>query len=219
MRSTTLILAAAGACLAGGRVAAQNSRPMAAYVQAGASSGQSETGALVGGRLARDLSRFLAVEAGVMHLDRGPGVSGFRAEASVMLGVLPSDRRVAPYLTLGGGLYRAAFDLSHARFDPRGPAGGASAQPGATPGTGLLIWVDSLLPDFYAQRLAETVTAPAPLSGTRVFTDPALSFGGGIRLHLGSRGFFRPEARALRVTHDGATQTLGLFTFELGYRF
>ena len=55
--------------------------------------------------------------------------------------------------------------------------------------------------------------------GTRTFTDPALTVGGGVRLDLGSHLSVRPDARALVVIGGGDTYTVGMFSFNIGYRF
>jgi hypothetical protein len=61
-----------------------------------------------------------------------------------------------------------------------------------------------------------------PVGGTwdtRSFTDPAMSFGGGVRFHVTERVMVRPDVRALLVFADGDTHTLGVFGVQLGYRF
>jgi hypothetical protein len=54
---------------------------------------------------------------------------------------------------------------------------------------------------------------------TRSFTDPAVSFGGGLRFNVNEHLMLRPDARALVVFAAGETHTLGVFGIQLGYRF
>jgi hypothetical protein len=43
--------------------------------------------------------------------------------------------------------------------------------------------------------------------------------GGGVRWDVSARLFVVPEVRALLVTGDGDTLSLGVFTLNVGYRF
>lgn len=213
----TSLIVALGA--AGARAQGTPGGNTAVYLQAGAGSAEEGTGALAGGVVLQQVTRRLAVELSAAHLDRGPGISATPVGASLLFHVLPGERRLSPYVAAGAGLYRASFDLSHARFDPRGPAMGPMVIPGGAPNSGVIVWVDGVLPDFYSDRLAAALMPAEPLQGSRAFTDPALVLGGGIRLALATRGELRADARAVSVRRGGESDTLGVFTLQLGFRF
>jgi hypothetical protein len=126
-----------------------------------------------------------------------------------------------PYLTLGGGLYRASFDMGYSRFNT---ASGSDVGPGMMGvyrmGSGYGMGTGQefgQMPMFYASRLG--MRGQDQPFGRESFTDPAVSLGGGIRIDLGSRLSLRPDARALVVASSGESYTVGVFTINLGYRF
>lgn len=195
----------------------------AVYMQAGYSSGSSGMGGgALGGMLVRDVTSRLSVEASASYLGHGMGSNGLAASAALLVHLRPTHEKAVPYLVAGGGLYRASFDMGNGRFSgPMNMGGsmmdgfemmGVDATPPGTP------WNYGQMPHFYGRRLADTGTQ-GPYHGDRSFTDPAINLGGGIRIDLGSRLFLRPDARALVVTSSGETNTVGVFTVNLGYRF
>lgn len=74
------------------------------------------------------------------------------------------------------------------------------------------------MPMFYARRMG---TISVPFSGwhMRSFTDPALSFGGGVNVDLPRGMYVRPDLRMLTVFGGGETITVTSATFSFGYRF
>lgn len=194
----------------------------AIYMQAGYSSGSGDMGgATLGGVFVRGLTSRLAVEASAAYLG-GMGSNGLSASAALLVHLRPTHEKAVPYLVAGGGLYRASFDMGNRRFNGPMNMGGSMMDgfgmmgvvepPAGTP------WSYGQMPHFYGRRLANTGTQE-PYYGDRSFTDPAISLGGGIRIDVGSRLFLRPDARALVVTSSGDTNTVGVFTVNLGYRF
>jgi len=195
----------------------------ALYMQAGYSSGSWEMGgAALGGLLVRDLGSRWAVEASAAYLGHGMGSNGLSASAALLFNLRPSGEKAVPYLAAGGGLYRASFDMGDGRFsgpmDMRGSMMDGFGMMGLGPVPGAT-WNYGQMPHFYGRRLANGTSAQMPYSGDRSFTDPAVSLGGGIRIDVGSRLYLRPDARALVVTSGGDTNTMGVFTLNLGYRF
>ena len=196
----------------------------AVYMQAGYSSGSSDMGgAAIGGMVVHDLTRRLSVEASAAYLGHGMGSSGLGASAALLVHLRPNGEKAVPYLVAGGGLYRASFDMGNGRFSgPMNMGGsmmsgfgrmGVDSMPAATS------WNYGQMPHIYGRRLANGAAGQEPFYGHRSFTDPAISLGGGIRIDLGSRLYLRPDARALVVTSSGDTNTVGVFTVNLGYRF
>jgi hypothetical protein len=55
--------------------------------------------------------------------------------------------------------------------------------------------------------------------GTRTFTDPAVSFGGGVRINVARHLEVRPDARAIVVLDGANSHTVGIFVVNIGYRF
>ena len=72
---------------------------------------------------------------------------------------------------------------------------------------------------FYAQRLGTMMPSGTGRWGRRGFSDPALTFGGGVRVHVADHIMIRPDVRALVVFADGDTHSLATFVVNLGYRF
>ncbi len=192
-------------------------RRTALYLQAGLSSGSYDMGgAALGGTIVRDLGSRLAVEGSGAYLTHGMGSSAVSLSASLLVQLRPRAAKVVPYLAAGGGLYRTSFDMRNARW---GSMGGMMGYGMMGWGTGASSYGVSM-PMFYADRLAGR--RPGWQSqgfGGASFTDPAVSLGGGLRVDLGSRVFLRPDARALIVTADGDTHTVGVFTVNVGYGF
>lgn len=195
----------------------------ALYMQAGYSSGSwAMGGAALGGLLVRDLGSRWALEASAAYLGHGMGSNALSASAAVLFNLRPSGEKAVPYLAAGGGLYRASFDMGTGRFN--GPMNMGGSMMGGFGMMGLgpapdATWNYGQMPHFYGRRLANGTGTPTPYAGERAFTDPAFTLGGGIRIDVGSRLYLRPDARALVVTSGGDTNTMGVFTLNLGYRF
>lgn len=198
----------------------------------GVATGSSDTGVALVGALAVDLTDRVTVEGTVGMADRGPGAGAMSAVGSLLLNVLPSGYRAVPYIAIGGGLYRAMFDLNHQRFFG---GMGTTYAPGTimTPLTGrhgfgmmggslnqtLGTFYPGQMPAFYAQRMG-VMSVPANNGwGMRGFTDPAVSIGGGVTIGLTEHLWLRPDARALVVFGNGDNYTVAVVTVGLGYRF
>ena len=224
------VLATAAGASAGDEPSAANGRERnAVSFQAGLSSGSSQSshmaGAAVGGTLVRDLSSRLALEATGSFLNRGMGENGLNLSASLLVNLRHGREKAVPYLAVGGGVYRASFDMGNSRFT--GPMGyGGMMGYGMMGGAGMMgggpydagRWNYGQMPMFYGRRMGPA-DQDGRASGHRSFTDPAMSVGGGFKVDLGSRLSLRPDARALVVASGGDTYTLGLFTVNFGYRF
>jgi len=205
--------------------ARKDARKTAVYLQTGYTSSPGHMGgAAFGGTFTRDLTGRLSAEALVSYLGRGMGSSGLAASAGLLLNLRPAHEKAVPYLAAGGGIYRASFDMGSGRFS--GPMnmggsmmGGAGMMGGVGSWNPTAQWDYGQMPHFYGGRLGGDQGGPQPYGGQRSLTDPVVSFGGGIRIDLGSRLYLRPDLRALMVVSGGDTSTSGLFTVSLGYRF
>lgn len=212
-----------------------------ASLQAGVASGSMGShGASLGGTIVTDLGSRLALEATGTYHGQGMGMGADALSASANLQVLlrPRTERTVPYLTIGGGLYRASFDMGNARFN--GPMNGYGGNGASGPGYGMMggayggygmmgagypgagpgNWNYGSMPMFYGSRMGAMSFGPdgRPV-GHRSFTDPAVSVGAGLRIDLGSRLVLRPDGRALVVLADGDSRTVGVFTVNIGYGF
>ena len=190
----------------------------ALYMQAGLSSGTYHMGSgAIGGVLVRDLGSRLAIEGVGAYLGHGMGSSALALSANLLVQLRARNEKVVPYVALGGGLYRASFDMG----DLRSGSMGGMMNYGMMNWGPVSTWPDSsaAMPMFYANRLARRTDWQARGFGRESFNDPVLSVGAGLRIDLGSRLFLRPDARALVVTADGDTHTVGVFTVNIGYGF
>lgn len=202
-------------------------------VAPGVATGSSDTGVAIAGAISFDLTDRVTVEGTVGMADRGAGAGAMYATGSLLLPLLPSGYRAVPYVAVGGGLYRAMFDLNHQRFFG---GMGSTYAPGTTMtplttgmhGFGMMgggsnqalgTFYPGQMPAFYAQRMG-VMSVPANNAwGMRGFTDSAISVGGGVTIGLTDHLFLRPDARALIVFGNGDRYTIGLVTVGLGYRF
>ena len=207
----------------------------------GGASTSADTGLAIGGAIVVDIHRWFSVEGEGIYADRGPGANALTLTGSVLANLLPLGRRVVPYAAVGGGLYRASFDLAHQRFmggitGGFGPGTQICAAPGTSgpgpgagggfgPGTGTCpndlnwSWGVGELPNFYGRRLG-VLSVPAGLAWeTRTFTDPSLSLGGGVRFDVTNHFIIRPDVRALLVFAEGDTHMVGRFGVNVGYKF
>lgn len=196
----------------------------------------STAGPLAGATVVYDINERVSVEGQGAWLGRGSGADAFTLTGNVLVNLLPLGRRVVPYAAAGGGVYRASFDLGHARLlgaiaGPYGPGNEVCPSPGAGymrgPGYGYGdctapsagFWGVGEMPRFYGQRLGMMVVPMSGTWGTRTFTDPAVSVGGGVRFNLAPHLEVRPDARAIVVLDGGQSYTVGVFGVNLGYRF
>ena len=208
---TLLTLTAPG--LAAGQESDRSDGRVSLALLGGASAGSDQIGVAVGATLLFDVSRRVGVEARSVYMDRGPGSSALDLTANVLVKLLDTGR-ANPYLAIGGGAYVAMFDLGNRQqFGMMGNdfTWDNTAQAGPT-------FAGSGMPMFYAQRMG-SITVPSDGWHMRSFTDPALSFGGGVNVELRRGMYLRPDARMLVVVGDGETLTVTSATLSFGYRF
>ena len=222
---TVLVLACAGlpaTAIADETPGTATAQKTVIYMQAGYSSGLSDRGAAAfGGVLVHDLTPRLSAEASASYVGHSMGATSLSASAALLVHLRPGHERAVPYLVAGGGVYRASFDMADERFHGPMNMGGSMMEGFGMMGMGSAArddWNYGQMPHFYGRRLASSPGMQG-YAGRRSFTDPALSVGGGIRIDVGSRLYFRPDARAIVVTSGGDTNTVGVFTVNLGYRF
>ncbi len=201
-------------------------RPAASIgVVGGFSAGSGDAGGSVGLNLAFDATDRIGVEARGIAMGRGSGAMGLEATGT-MLFTIASTPKAAPYAAVGGGVYRAGFDMDNAamlgalgsQFGPGTMMVPVQGTSGFMMGSGT-VFNDSHMPAFYANRLGQMAVPANGHWGMRSFTDPALTVGGGIRLDVTRRFYVRPDVRALVVFDDGDRLTLTAMTLALGYRF
>ena len=205
----------------------------------GVANGSADTHGTVGATASVELSDRVAVEGAFDYFERGPATSAFALTGNLRFNLL-TGRRVTPFVVGGGGLYHTDFDLDDPRY--LGPVG-ANARAGSLYCTGMQgrtgpgfgapswagtgtcpagaagYWAVGDLPNFYARRLG-TLTVPAGGQwGHRTFTDPAVTVGGGLTVHLTDHWALRPEGRALIVFRNSHSHALGVYGVSLGYRF
>ena len=154
----------------------------------------SNTGFVVGGGLAHDLTPRFTLEASGLYLDRG--ASAWSADAGLRINLVPSERSLVPYFAASGGVYseRAESPLDEIE---RIPVVGPLAR-NVRHGLGRM--------------------GLGGILDTETHTDGMLTLGGGIRIASGEHVFVRPDVRAQVVFGDD-TRVLGLFTLNFGYRF
>ena len=246
-QSSSSVAAAVLILLAAGPVAAQSSaapgtisRSVSAGLLGGVSAGSGDAGGSAGAVLTFDASDRIAVEARSVFLQRGSGAHGLELTGTALLTIAPS-LRAAPYLAVGGGLYRASFALGDTRFlggmgsdfatgtrfVPVRGMSGFGMMTGGMMFNGS-IWTDpwtgptfttSQMPMFYANRLGQMTIPSDGRWMMRSFTDPALTFGGGIRINVTNRVYLSPDVRALVVFGGGDRMVLTTMVVGLGYRF
>lgn len=214
--------------------------PGSGAVAGGLSAGSGDLGGSVSVALAFDATERVGFEGRTVFMQRGSGTHGLELTGS-MLFTLARGSKAAPYAAVGGGLYRASFDLDDGRF-----FGSMAAQFG--PGTrfvpvqgqmgfGMMtggaifdgdIWTGvwngpmftrSEMPRFYANRLGQMTIPAGGHWGMRSFTDPALTVGGGLRFDVSERVYVKPDVRALVVFANGDQLTLATMTVGFGFRF
>ncbi len=89
--------------------------PVSFGLLGGLSAGAGDTGGGIGVAFAVDLTERFGLETRGMFFDRGAGADAFEVNASLLVNLV-TGRRANPYLAIGGGLYRASFDLDNQRF-------------------------------------------------------------------------------------------------------
>ncbi len=243
----SLVLTATLLAVAAGTANAQSSaspgtisHPTSAGVLGGVSAGSGDAGASAGGVLTFEVSDWVAVEARGIYMQRGSGAHGLEVTGTSLLTIARSERTRA-YLAVGGGLYRARFDLGDARFLGRMssefPGGTRFVPVNGMPGFGMMdsgmtfngdIWRDpwtgprftaNQMTTFYANRLGQMTIPADGRWRMRSFTDPALTLGGGIRVDVTDRLYVRPDVRALVVFARSDRMILANMTLGIGYRF
>jgi hypothetical protein len=217
--------------------------PLSTGVVGGISAGLGNAGAAVGGTFTFDVTDRISVEARGVHMERGSGQSGVEATAALLV-TLVRTKTAAPYVSFGGGVYRASFDLGNRElfgmmgedFAPGTMFVALAAMPGYAvmgpnmgsrmplydgawhgPWTGDT-FTSSHMPDFYASRLGEMMVPENGHWTSRTFTDPALTVGGGLTLNLTRRVYLRPDVRGL-VVFSGDRTVLTTMNVGLGVRF
>lgn len=215
------------------------SGPVSAGLLGGVSAGSGDAGASAGAMLTFDATDRIAVEARSVFLQRGSGTHGLELTGTALMSIA-ATKRAAPYLAVGGGLYRASFALGDDRlFGRMGSqfASGTQFVPVRGMGFGMMtggttftgsVWTDpwtgptftgSQMPMFYANRLGQ-MTIPSNGSWMmRSFTDPVLTVGGGIRFDVTNRVYVKPDVRALVVFGGGDRMVLTTMVVGFGYRF
>lgn len=239
MKSFNALLVLAALSLSATAAIAQTDSRVAVSGSIGAATDSADTGVAAGGALLFDVHERISLEGQGTYLRRGEGADAFNVSGSVLINLLPAGEAIVPYGAVGAGIYHVSFDLDRPRF--LGPAGtqfGAGATVCPAPGSGFGFgpgpgfgsgsgtctgnagyWGVGALPNFYARRLG---ALPFPRGGTwgsRDFTDPVVSVGGGVRFNVTDRVMIRPDARALIVFAEGETHTVGVFVVHVGYRF
>ncbi|MBY0493332.1 MAG: hypothetical protein K2Y23_03885 [Cyanobacteria bacterium] len=215
------------------------SRPVSAGLLGGVSAGSGDAGASAGAVLTFDATDRIAVEARSVFLQRGSGAHGLELTGTALMSIAAS-KRAAPYIAVGGGLYRASFALGDDRlFGQMGSqfASGTQFVPARGMGFGMMtggmtfngnIWTDtwtgpaftaSQMPMIYANRLGQMKIPSGGRWMMRSYTDPALTVGGGIRFDVTNRVYVKPDVRALVVFGGGDRQVLTTMVVGLGYRF
>ncbi len=121
-------------------------------------------------------------------VDAGPGASGFAADISTELGLLPKSSRKVPYVRLGVGAYRATFDLA-----------------GATQ--------LAAMPDFYRRRLGNEST----MARRQTFMDPAFIVAAGMDVPLTAHLSVRPDVRDMWVVRGGHGYRMVLVGVQLAW--
>ena len=214
-------------------------RPASIGFLGGLSAGSGDAGGGLGLNLAFDATDRVAVEGRGLSIMRGSGTMGLEATGT-MLFTIARGPKAAPYAAIGGGVYRASFDLGNqamfgalgSQFGPgtmmvpiQGTSGFGMMGGGTVfSGNVLTAWIgptvtSSHMPAFYANRLGQMSVPANGQWGMRSFTDPALTLGGGIRLDVTEKFYVRPDVRALVVFANGERLTLTTMTVGFGYRF
>jgi hypothetical protein len=182
----------------------------------------------------------VAVEGRGIHTNRGSGENGTEVTGT-MLFTLARTARAQPYAAIGGGIYRTSFDLGDMRFFGGMNSVFAGGTPFSVQGYGMmgsgyqqfpgnpafmwqhgpngLTFATNQMPMFYANRFGAMNVPANGRWGMRSFTDPALTFGGGLRIDVTDRLYVAPDVRALAVFADGDHLTMVTMNVGFGIRF
>jgi hypothetical protein len=235
MATRLLGLALASTLVAVGTAGAQG---VTVSFRANIVSAQPTTSGSIGGSFVYEATRHVAVAVDADYISVSDWAETFSLTGSVM--VAPGhdgwSGDVVPYVLGGVGYHRFSVDLGSPRLlGPIGPgvpvgdrfcAGrGMGFGPGAGSSVGGMCtgaqqtWGVGDLPEFYARRLGDLVVPASRRWPTRVFGDPAITAGGGIRIAVSDKVIVAPEARLWIVVANGHARTSGLFGATVGYRF
>jgi hypothetical protein len=217
MRRVSVWVVAAAFLLSAHPVIAQPVGRTVASFTVGVSTGEHQTGGAFGGTVLFNVNDWFSVEGNGLWLDRGSGADAFNVGASVLLNLASSRARGIPYFALGGSVHHATFDLTDERYFhmgevPNAPGNYSCTQQGQR-------YFCGAMPMFYAQRMGPDDLPASGMWDDKGFTDPAFSFGGGLKFNLTDRLMMRPDLRALLIVGDGDTHTVGVFVVNFGYRF
>lgn len=169
----------------------------------------------------------LTVQGRALWLQRGGGASALDLNAALLV-TLFQTHAAAPFVVIGGGLYRARVDLSNQNIFGRM---GSSVGPGMTLaplrsfGSGMLggdmsggtTWMDvthgstvdvRAMPMFYATRLGSLVLPRDGRWQTPTFVDPAMTVGFGVQVDVSDRVYLQPDLRAVVAFRDGNSLAL-----------
>lgn len=239
MKSSALVVMLAALLVSATTVTAQTDSRVAVSGSVGLATDSADTGVAGGGALLFDVSEWISIEGHGSYLRRGEGADAFTLGGSVLINLLPAGQAIVPYGAVGASVNHVSLDLDRPRFlGPPGtqfaasstvcpsPGSGFGSGPGAGFGPGRAgctgasgYWGVGALQNFYARRLGALPFPRGGMWGSRDFTDPAVSLGGGVRFNVTDRLMVRPDARALLVFADGDTHTVGVFVVHVGYRF
>lgn len=100
------------------------------------------------------------------------------------------------------------------------PGGGFGMMQGGsgTYAAGNPVFTPASMPRFYADRMGVLTPANGRF-GMRSFTDPAVSFGGGVQIRDGRHLVVRPDARLVVAFGNGSQRAVGVISVGLGYGF
>ena len=205
--------------------------PLSVGALGGVATGGMHAGPSVGGTLTLETTDWLSVDGRGVFLREGHGASGLEVSATALFTLL-STSRVSPYVGIGGGVYRASFDLDdRAMFGDRndmrvrlapmdtsttGMMANGSTWMGMSSGTSFTL---DAMPMFYARRFDTIMIGGNGRWTSRSFTDPALTFAGGVRFDVSPRIYVRPDVRSLLVFGNGDRMMVTTAGVGVGVRF
>lgn len=206
--------------------------PLSVGALGGVATGGMHAGASVGGTLTLEATDWLSVDGRGVFLREGHGASGLEVSATALFTLL-STSRVSPYVGIGGGVYRASFDLDdRAMFGERSDDMRMRLAPTGNSNTGMMAnrstWMGmssgntftlDAMPMFYARRLDTIMIGGNGRWTPRSFVDPALTLAGGVRVDVTPRVYVRPEVRSLLVFGNGDQMMLTTAGVGFGVRF
>ena len=193
----------------------------------------------VGAGATVELSRRVAVATEIDYFTISDWASTLTSTAilAVAFGADGWEQRAVPYVFGGGGVQRARISLGSSRVfgtipDAIDTGAQFCAARGTGPGSAPIVaiapgcesgasagWGIGDLPEFYGRRL-EIVFVPGDrVWPDKVFFDPVMTAGGGVRMQAGENWVIGPEARIWIVFAEGQRRVSGLFGATLGYRF